>query len=141
VAESLSIEVLGYDELRDGSEEIFERIPETAGTRFENIADQVASSARGGVPRESGALAASIGVERDGDDVLAVMGGEDVPYAGWIEFGGVREGRGGGQAERDYISEGRYLYPAALDAEPVLIAAGTKAAEDEIRRQRWPTPK
>lgn len=93
------------------------------------------------MPRETGALAASIGVEREGDEVYAVIGGEDVPYAGWIEFGGVREGRGGGQAERPYIPRGRYLYPAALDAEPVLIAAGTRAAEDEIRRQRWPTPR
>ena len=141
MAEQFSITVHGYDQLAEGSEQIFERIEDEAAARFENIADQVASGARGRVPRDTGALAASIGVEREGEAAFIAMGGADVPYAGWIEFGGAREGRGGGVAERDYIPEGRYLYPAALDAEPVLIAAGTKAAEDEIRRYRWPTPR
>ena len=38
-----------------------------------------------------------------------------------------------------YIREGRYLYPAALDVEPQLVAAGEEAADDEIGRLRWET--
>jgi hypothetical protein len=39
------------------------------------------------------------------------------------------------------MPSGRYLYPAAFSAEPMLVATGTKAAEDEIRRFPWKTPR
>jgi hypothetical protein len=140
MADEPTVEVHGYPELIDGSEELFERIGEEAGTQFEHVADRVASVARSRVPRVTGALAASIVSEPGKDSALVGMGGPDVPYAGWIEFGGAREGRGGGVAERPYIARGRYLYPAAFSVEPVLVQTGTRAAEDEIRRFRWPTP-
>jgi hypothetical protein len=142
VADPVEVEVHGYDELISGSEDLFERIEEEASDRFELVADEVASTARWRVPRETGALAATIAVERRGANVLVGLGDEGTPYAGWIEFGGGREGRGGGVAERPYIPRGRYLYPVATSAEPVLVAAATRAAEDEIRRFPWrkPTP-
>jgi Bacteriophage HK97-gp10, putative tail-component len=142
VAEPVEVEVHGYEELIEGSEQLFERIEEKANDRFELVADKVASTARWRVPRQTGALAASIAVERRGASVLVGIGDADTPYAGWIEFGGGREGRGGGVAERPYIPRGRYLYPVAVSAAPVLVAAATDVAEDEIRRFPWrkPTP-
>jgi Bacteriophage HK97-gp10, putative tail-component len=140
VADEISVEVHGYPELLRGSEELFEKIEEEANDRFEDVADKAASAARARVPRLSGALAASIGVERRGESVLVGMGDSDTPYAGWIEFGGLREGRGGGVAERPYIPRGRYLYPAAFNAEPMLISTASDVADDEIRRFRWESP-
>jgi hypothetical protein len=140
VADEITVEIRGQEDLIDGSEKLFERIGEQATDRFEDVADKAASAARARVPRVSGALAASIGTERYGDTVLVGMGGPDAPYAGWIEFGGFREGRGGGIAERPYYGRGRYLYPAALNAEPILIRTATDVAEDEIRRYPWASP-
>jgi Bacteriophage HK97-gp10, putative tail-component len=140
MADEVNVEVHGYDELIDGSEQLFERIGDTATDRFENVADKVASAARWRVPRQSGALAASIAVGRERGSVLVGIGDSDTPYAGWIEFGGARAGRGGGVAERPYIPSGRYLYPVALSAAPVLVAAATDVANEEIRRYPWAKP-
>jgi phage gpG-like protein len=132
VAEKTRVEVHGYRELERGSEQLFERIGEHAPERFEEVADKAASAARARVPRRSGALAASVDSSREHEKALVGMGGSDVPYAGWIEFGGTRG--------RPYIGRGRYLYPVALNAEPMLVAAADKTAKDAIRRQRWPNP-
>jgi phage gpG-like protein len=140
MADEARVEVRGYRELERGSEQLFERIEEKTPERFEEVADKVASAARSRVPRHSGALAASVDADRHGERAFVGMGGPGIPYAGWIEFGGPRRGRGGGIATRPYLGGGRYLYPVALNAEPVLVAMADKTAKDEIRRQRWPTP-
>ena len=140
MADEPRIEVHGYEQLADGSRDLFEKIGERAGREFETVAEQAGSAARASVPRLTGALAASVVAEREGDAVIVGMGDDDTPYAGWIEFGGTRLGRGGGVAERPYLPQGRYLYPAAVNAEPVLVAAGEEAADDEIGRFRWPKP-
>ena len=46
--------------------------------------------------------------------------GEGVEYADYVEYGG----RG-----HPHSSQGNYLGPAALDAEPAVVAAGERAAE------------
>jgi phage gpG-like protein len=141
MADEARVEVHGYRELEHGSGQLFKRIGEQAPERFEEVADKAASAARARMPHRSGALAASVTSGREDEKAIVGMGGSNVPYAGWIEFGGSRRGRGGGLAERAYIGRGRYLYPAAFSAEPMLVAAGTDAADDEIRRFRWATPK
>jgi phage gpG-like protein len=140
VTDELRVEVYGLDELVRGSRKLVEEIDEEADDRFEDVADKVGSSARSRVPRRSGALAASVtSGERRGRAFVSI-GGYDVPYAGWIEFGGARRGRGGGVASRPYIGRGRYLYPVAINAEPMLVAAGDDAARKEIKEARWPRP-
>ena len=127
------LNVVGFDELITGSYELADRIGETAQAEFAGKADQVAAQVRASVPRLTGALAASVVAgEQDGRPLVGI-GDADVPYAGWIEFGGTRG--------RPYIAAGRYLYPAALSVTDELEAAGEKAATDEIRRFRWETPK
>jgi phage gpG-like protein len=140
MAEETRVEVHGYRELVRGSEQLFERIEEQAPERFEEVADKAASATRSRVPRHSGALAASVTSAGAREGALVGMGGSGVPYAGWIEFGGARRGRGGGIAERPYLARGRYLYPAAINAEPMLVAAGDDAARKEIKEMRWPRP-
>ena len=136
-----SINLLGTRELADGSRELFDKIGEGAGERFQGIADQVAADVRGRVPVDSGALAAAYRAEIvEGVVTVGIPSKGEAPYAGWIEFGGTREGGRNSWAERDYIPEGRYLYPVAFSAEPVLVDAGTDEANDEIRRFHWKSP-
>jgi hypothetical protein len=137
MAQAIRVEVYGLKELVRGSRKLVDEIDEEAGDRFEGVADKVASATRTQIPRRSGALAASVSSEK----ASVGIGGPDVPYAGWIEFGGRREGRGGGVASRPYIGRGRYLYPTAFSAEPMLVNAGEDAARDEIKEMRWPKPR
>ena len=131
MAQQVDAKVYGYDELARGSRELAEDIEAAAGEAFEGTADKVAASARVRVPRRSGALAAS--VMAGGTVGVATVGYDgSVPYAGWVEFGGTRG--------RPYVSSGRYLFPTATAAEPLLVAAAEAVAHDEIRGARWPSP-
>jgi phage gpG-like protein len=131
VASEGEARVKGYAELERGSKTLFEHIAEEAPKAFSEVADSVAASVGATVPRLSGALAGSVTAMYSGDRATLGMG-EGIPYAGWIEFGGSRG--------RPYVPEGRYLFPAALDAEEQIIAAGVEAADKEIGDMRWPSP-
>src|SRR5262245_50903992 len=123
------IEVHGIPELERGSRRLFDNIDQGAGSAFRSVADQVATIVRSRVPRRSGRLAGSV-VSDQADEGALVGMGDGVPYAGWIEFGGTRG--------RPYVPTGRYLYPTASDAAPLLQRAGEQVAHDEIRRMAWP---
>jgi hypothetical protein len=126
------VEVLGLPELAAGSTALFRRIDEGAPREFEHVAQRLAGEVRNRVPVLTGLLMGSVQATRSHQGVGVAMGGEGVPYAGWIEFGGTRG--------RPYIASGRYLYPVALRADPLLVAAGERAATSEIERAHWPKP-
>ena len=69
------------------------------------------------------------------------FGGPEVPYAGWIEYGGFREGGRNSWAERPYLPGGRYFWPLASSAGDEVKAAGEQTASEEIGRMTWPTPR
>jgi hypothetical protein len=71
--------------------------------------EPVAGAVRGTVPHDSGTLSGSVRTSgtRTGGSVR--MGRASVPYAGWIDFGG---GRPDGSS-REFVADGRYLFPAA----------------------------
>ena len=56
------------------------------------------------------------------------MGGKPVPFAGWMEFGGLR--RQPFPSSRDYIKSGRYLFPAARDLAGRSAEEYTKAINE-----------
>lgn len=95
------------------------------------FAERVAQSVAGRVPYLTGQLADSVETVDDDDGVSVAMG-DDVPYAGWIEFGGSRG--------RPYVSEGRYLYPTALEAQDEFAQAAADVAASTAERFSWSTP-
>ena len=130
----VTVDVKGLSQLKAGTEVLTERIGETAGERLGKVADQAGNDVRAQVPRVTGRLAASVkSTLAKSEKRSSVRIGARVPYAGWIEFGGTRG--------RPYIPGGRYLYPTALGAEPEVVRAADRAAKDEIRSMRWPTPR
>jgi phage gpG-like protein len=134
MADEARVEVRGYPQLAAGSADLFGRIGPNAEARFRTIADQVAAIVRGRVPHRSGQLAGSVSVQSEPDGASVGIGaGAAAAYAGWIEFGGTRG--------RPYVGTGRYLYPTAEGAEPLLAAQGQLAAREEIARTLWPTPR
>lgn len=61
-------------------------------------------------------------------------GAKRVRYFGWIDFGGKREGRGGGIAEREFLKRGRILYPALDAVAPDVFATYRDEIAELIRK-------
>jgi hypothetical protein len=85
----------------------------------------------GRVPYLTGTLSRSV-VEQPAPVGVAVGMGEGVPYAQWIEFGGTRG--------RPYVSEGRYVYPTALDAVDEFAKMAEDAITASINAYPWSKP-
>lgn len=129
MADANRIELHGTEELYAGSRVLVKRIGDTSEQRFDGVASKVADTVRGTVPYLSGAMAASVFSEPIGDGSQVGYDGS-ARYAGWVDFGGTRG--------RDWVPEGRYLYPVVGRAEPLLEAAAQRSAIDEIRSMQWP---
>lgn len=69
-------------------------------------AQPVAAAVRESVPQVTGRLAGDVRVLASRTGASVRMGRASVPYAGPVDFGGWPEGR-------DYVAEGRYMFPAA----------------------------
>lgn len=95
------------------------------------LAARVAGIVSGRVPHLSGQLAGSV-ESRLVDDGVELSMGDGLAYAGWIEFGGSRG--------RDYIAQGRYLYPSMLDAEDEYQQTAETTSADTVSRFAWSTP-
>jgi Bacteriophage HK97-gp10, putative tail-component len=126
----IRVEIRGADELAAGTRQLAENIDQAARSEFVKVADQVAGQVAARVPKDTGRLAGSARGQPYGEGASVTMG-EGVPYAQYVEYGG----RG-----HPHSATGNYLYPAAMDAEPLLVAAAEKAATNEIARFPWPSP-
>ena len=100
------------------------------------VAQPIAAAARSAVPHDSGranpdgvSLASDIRVtaSRTGAAVRAGRKGR-LAYAGWIEFGGTR--RRPHPSARQFVSAGRFLFPAARGR----AAQTARAYEDALQR-------
>jgi hypothetical protein len=69
-------------------------------------AEPVAAAARSSYPQVSGRLAGSVRTSGTRSGAAVRVGSKALPYAGPVDFGGYPGGR-------EYVSGGRYLYPAA----------------------------
>ncbi len=91
-------------------------------------AGELVQAVRSRVPVLTGTLAASVTeVTEDGD--FAIGMGEDVVYAGWIEFGGSRG--------REHVPEGRYVYPTLVQQSGRVQTIFEQASQMSINRFGW----
>jgi hypothetical protein len=81
---------------------------QTAGRQ---AAEPIATAARAAFPHASGTLAGDVRVTASRSGAAVRVGRKNIPYAGWIEFGGTRK-RPHASA-RPFVKTGRYLFPAA----------------------------
>ena len=109
------IEITGLKEFRKALRDADRQLPRELRKVFNTAGQAVAREATPRIPEKSGKLARSVRARSTQTEGRVVMGSPTrVPYAGWIEFGGNRKGRGGGIARRPVVRNGRYLYPAYL---------------------------
>jgi len=127
------VKVVGFDELVSGSLDLAERVVKSATDEFGHVAESRAAAARARVPHVTGRMAAAIvGQVVNERAHVGIPDRTQVPYAGWVEFGGTRG--------RPYYPQGRYIFPVGLSADAQLVVTGSAVARREIGETRWKTP-
>lgn len=115
----VQVKIEGMREFRKALRDADRELPKEMRRAFNNVAEMVADEAANRVPVRSGRLRDSIRPRSTQTEGVVVMGRASVPYAGWIDFGGKIAPRGT-VVERQFIREGRYLFPAGRDLEPAI---------------------
>jgi hypothetical protein len=98
-------------------------------------AEPIAAAARASLPHDTGTLAGDVRVTASRTGAAVRMGRSSIRYAGWIEFGGTRHEPH--DSSRDYIADGRYLFPAARSEQPGAVDAYTSALQHAFDNLDW----
>jgi len=109
-------------------------LPKELKALHKDLSSKVASRASANAPVKTGKLKATIrglGSQRYG---VVKEGKASIPYAGWVDFGGNKRGRGGGIQSRPYLSNGRIIYPALDELKPTIEREYNNALEKVLRR-------
>lgn len=127
-----AVEVVGLSAANDSIRRFAVEVPGFVAVGTREYVGVIASAVQDRVPVLTGALRDSVlsQPEDAGNDI--VMGSDEVPYAGWIEYGGSRG--------RDLVEQGRYLYPTAWDRTDELAQIASDAITRAISEFPWPTP-
>lgn len=104
------IEIRGIKEFQASLRKMDADLPKQLRIALNGASDLVISKARPGIPRRTGAAAASLKARSSQREARIAAGGRKAPYYPWLDFGG-HVGRGG-SVDRPFFKEGRYIYPA-----------------------------
>lgn len=104
------IEVIGLREFQASLRKMDADLPKQLRLALNQAAQLVIDTARPGIPRRSGAAAASLKARSSQREARVAAGGRKAPYYPWLDFGG-KVGQHNGTA-RPFFTEGRYIYPA-----------------------------
>ena len=81
-----------------------------------NISDRLVVRIKGRVPARSGRARASVRARKAAGGVKIAAGGRTAPHYPWLDFGGSTKVPGAGQrVRRDFVKEGRYIFPTVAD--------------------------
>jgi hypothetical protein len=93
-------------------------------------AEPVAQATTSELPIVSGRLASSVRVSATRSGAAVRMGRASVPWAGPVEFGGWPHGR-------EYLADGRYLFPAAKSLAEQSAQLYSEAAQRALDSFNW----
>ncbi len=125
-----SVKVTGLREVNAALKEVERGLPKAMQVEFKAIAEVIAESARGKVPRKTGAAAGSIRARatQRGAGIAFSDSDGSVPYFPWLNFGG-RVGRHG-SIERSTVTPDRYIYSSILSARDETM----RAVDDAVKK-------
>lgn len=92
------------------------------------VADQYRSSA----PSHTGRMVGTTRITSARSGATVRVGNKAVPYAGWVDFGGGHE-----HESRQYIKNGRYLFPAAHTFGPAAARLYSEAIQTAYDHFSW----
>lgn len=113
------ISVEGLAEFNRGLRKLDSEAPKALRIALNGVADLLVGKIRPQIPRRTGAAAASLKARSTRTSARIAVGGRKAAYYPWLDFGG--EGRVKGHpAHREFIKEGRYVYPTLRVERPTI---------------------
>jgi hypothetical protein len=128
----VKIRIEGLARLSRGLKAVSNEAPKELRLALNQAADLLVDRTRPKIPEVSGAARRSL-VARSTRTVARVgVGGTKAKYYPWLDFGG--EGRVKGRpSHREFIREGRYLYPTLREIRPEIEAKLQESISAVIR--------
>lgn len=127
--EDLKIEIEGLAQLNRALRAIDSDAPKQLRLTHNAAADLLVDRTRPEIPSASGAARRSLVARSTRTSARVAAGGRTARYYPWLDFGG--QGRIAGRpARRDFLREGRYVYPTLRRIRPdieQLLADGLTA--------------
>lgn len=113
----LKVEIDGLAALSRGLKRIDTEAPKQLRLCFNGAAELLVDKTRPKIPSRTGAAARSLKARSTRTSARVAVGGRKAPYFPWLDFGG--EGRIAGRpAAREFLKEGRYVYPTLRQIRP-----------------------
>lgn len=115
----LKISVGGLSELSRGLKTVDVDAPKELRIALNSAADILVDHAQRLIPTDTGAARRSLVARSSRTAARVAVGGRRAPYYPWLDFGG--QGRIRGRpAPREFIREGRYIYPTLRKIRPLI---------------------
>jgi hypothetical protein len=119
--DELKVEVGGLAQLSKGLRAIDSQAPKELRLALNSAANLLVDHVRPKVPSVTGAARRSLVARSTRTSARVAVGGKRAPYFPWLDFGGA--GRIAGRpAQREFLSEGRYVYPGLREIRPRIEA-------------------
>lgn len=128
----IKVEVGGLSKLSRGLKAVDADAPKELRLALNSAAQLLIDRTRPGVPSVSGAARRSMVAKSTRTSARVAVGGKKASYFPWLDFGG--QGRVKGRpAPREFIREGRYIYPTLRRIRPEIEAQLQDAIATVIR--------
>ena len=115
----MTIAVTGLAQLNKALRAIDKDAPKALRLALNTVAEHVAGEIRPEIPVVTGAARGSIRVASTRTSARLRVGGTKAAYFPWLDFGGEGKRRGR-PPRREFISEGRYVYPTLARERPTV---------------------
>lgn len=126
------IQVEGLAQLSRGLKAVSKEAPKELRLALNSAASMLVDEVKPKIPQVSGAARRSLVARSTRTSARVGVGGKKAPYYPWLDFGG--EGRIAGRpAKRDFLREGRYVYPTLRVIRPQIEARLGEALSEVIR--------
>lgn len=130
--EELKVSVGGLAQLNKGLRAIDANAPKELRIALNQSAQLLVDAAGPKIPSDTGAARRSLVARSTRTSARVAVGGKKAPYYPWLDFGG--QGRIKGRpAARDFIREGRYIYPTLRQIRPRIEAQLQESISTLIR--------
>ncbi|HEX2551807.1 MAG TPA: HK97 gp10 family phage protein [Nocardioidaceae bacterium] len=117
--EDLKIEVGGLAQLSRALKAVDSAAPKQLRLGLNEAAELLVDRTRPKIPAITGAARRSLVARSTRTSARVAVGGKRAPYFPWLDFGGA--GRIAGRpAQRQFITEGRYVYPTLRQIRPQI---------------------
>ena len=129
----LKVEVTGLSQLSRGLKALDAGAPKELRIALNDAAQLLVDRARPDVPSVTGAARRSMVARSTRTSARVAVGGKRAPWFPWLDFGG--QGRVAGRpAPREFLREGRYVYPTLRRIRPEIERQLSESISTVIRR-------